>query len=176
MDADRLELYTPLSKEECLARLADAITIEKRLFGGALSARRPVRGKMTDSSLFIRKTIDYNNSGQIHLQATITPEGSGTVITGRFLIHPTVRLIGIVWFAGLGLIGMVATVSFLFRRGPDIEGVLTPLGMLFFGFLLTRFCRYLARGEDRFLADYLIKTLDATERRSHHSATGNITG
>jgi len=110
-----------------------------------------------------------------YLQASIISEGSGTVITGRFMILPVVRLFGIVWLAGLGLLGVAMIVSLLLGQDTDINGVLTPLGLLAFGFLLTYICRLLARGEERFLADYLIETLNATERRPVAVAQKNIT-
>ena len=148
-------------------RLADAITVEKGWFGSFVWAKKPVRGRLTDSSLFIRKTIGYNNSEQTYLKADISSEGSGTVISGRFGVHPIARWSGILWVSFV-IVGCVAfSVDFFFGKDTDIGWfVLIPWGMLLFYFLLIRFCRYLARDEDRFLADFLIRTLDATERRS----------
>ena len=99
------------------------------------------------------------------------PEGTGTVISGEFAVHPFVRVFMRIWFGGVILIGGTVFVSavgaILFgaaSQGDAWVGVLVPPGMAVFGFFLIRAGRYLARNEARFITDFLINALDATDR------------
>jgi hypothetical protein len=99
----------------------------------------------------------------------MSPEHSGTAISGVCAMHPLVRIFNIVWFGGVALIGgtvLIATgwnaLSSKSAESRDtLLGMVIPLGMLAFGIGLVRFGRYLARNDPRFFTDFLIQTLDA---------------
>ena len=130
---------------------------------------KPVVGRITETSLRLRKRIGYRNSFQSFLAATLRPEAGGTVISGEVGMHEFVKVFMFIWFGGVILIGgtmFVATVGkILFGSGNQHEnvwmGVVIPPVMLIFGFGLVRFGRYLARDEARFLTDFLVQTLNA---------------
>jgi len=134
-----------------------------------LFGSKPVVGRVTETSLRLRKRIGYRNSFQSFLAATLRPEAGGTVISGEVAMHPFVRVFMLIWFGGVILIGgtmFVATVgTMLFGSGSQYQnawmGAVIPPILLAFGFGLVRFGRYLARDETRFLTGFLIQTLNA---------------
>src|SRR4051812_21410120 len=123
MNSNRIELIAPLPPAECASRLKAVIDTERSaLFSFAgLFGSRPVVGRVTESSLRLRKRIGYRNSFQSFLTATMRPEAGGTLISGDVAMHPFVRVFMFVWFGGVVLIGgtmFLATVgSLLFGSG-----------------------------------------------------------
>lgn len=134
-----------------------------------LVGSKPVVGRVTETSLQLRKRIGYRNSFQSFLSATLRHEAGGTLISGEVAMHPFVTVFMFIWFGFVILIGgtmFVATVGTLFfgpgnRHENAWMGAVIPPVMLVFGFGLVRFGRYLARDEARFLTDFLIQTLNA---------------
>jgi len=134
-----------------------------------LFGSKPVVGRVTETSLRLRKRIGYGNSFQSYLAATLRPEAGGTVISGEVAMHPFVRVFMFIWFGGAILIGgtmFVATIGTLFfgsgsKHQNAWMGAVIPPVMLVFGFGLVRFGRYLGRDEARYLTDFLIQTLNA---------------
>lgn len=171
VDSNRIQLFSPLPPAECASRLAAAMDVERSpLFSVAgLFGSKPVIGRVTETSLRLRKRIGYQNSFQSFLVATLRGEAGGTVISGEFAMHPFVNAFMFVWFGGVILIGgtgFLAAVGTIFfvsgsQRQTAWMGVVIPPLMLAFGFGLVRFGRYLARDEARFLTDFLAQTLDA---------------
>ncbi len=166
MNSDRIRLFTLLTPSECASRLKIAIDTDWRLFGS-----KPVVGKVTESSLCLRKRIGYRNSFQSVLTATMQREAGDTVLSGKVAMGSFVRAFMFIWFGGLLLIGgtifVVAIASMISgssnRQHDAWLGLVVPPAMLVFGYGLVRFGRYLARDEARFLTDFLIQTLDARE-------------
>ena len=139
---------------------------------GGLFGSKPVIGRVTESSLRLRKRIAYRNSFQRFLTATMRPESGGTVITGKVAMHPFVRVFMTVWFGGVILIGGALFVSsigsVLSSSGSQAHnawlGLIILPAMIVFGYALVRLGGYLARDETGFLTDFLIRTLDAREQ------------
>lgn len=173
---ERLELYSPLSPEECARRISDAMDSERSaLFSDALQfGSRPVAGRVDACSIKLRKRIRYRNAFQSFLTAKMHPEGSGTIVSGEFAMQPFMRVILRIWSGSVILIGgafFVATVSaYLFSSTPRGDNAwiiaVVPLGMIVSGFAIVRFGRYLARNEARFITDFLIHALNANDRNA----------
>jgi hypothetical protein len=174
MNSDRIQLLTPLTPTECALRLTAAIDAERSAFFSlaGLLGSKPVAGRVTESSLRLRKRIGYRNSFQSFLTATMQQELGGTVISGEVGMHPFVRVSMFIWFGGVILIGgtiFAASISSMIFGSGSLRqnawlGAVIPPVMLAFGYGLIRFGRYLARHDARFLTDFLIQTLDARER------------
>jgi hypothetical protein len=171
VDSNRIQLFSPLPPTECAARLAAAIDTESSVpFSlNGLFGSKPVVGRVTATSLRLRKRIRYQNSFQNHLAARLRAEAGGTVISGGVAMHPFVRAFMFIWFGGVILIGGTMFVGAVWTMLSSADGqrqhvwmgVVIPPFMLAFGLGLVRFGRYLARDETRFLTDFLIQTLNA---------------
>jgi hypothetical protein len=175
LSGSEIRLFSPLSPAECASRLEAVIDSERSaLFSVAgLFGSRPVVGRVTGSSLRLRKRIGYRNSFQIFLTATMQPEAGGTLISGGFAMHPFVRVFMLIWFGGVILMGgsiFVATVRGTFsvtggHRQNIWLGLVLPPAMLAFGAGLLRVGRFLDRDEARFLTDFLVETLNARDQK-----------
>jgi hypothetical protein len=165
---DRIEVFSPFAPADCVSRLRGAIDggVMVSLFG---VGSKPVIGKVSESSLRLRRRIRYGNSFQTFLTATMRPEPGGTVISGACTMHPLVRIFNVVWFAIVALFGgtlLLATGwnALYGNGGPSREtlwGILIPLVLLSFGIGLVRLGRYLARDDPQFLMDFLAQILEA---------------
>jgi hypothetical protein len=165
----RLEMISPHPPLECATRLAAASDRGWRKFwflGTRFGESRPV-GKVSKTRIRLRKQIPYNNPWQTWLIATMRPLDHGTLIRGRLGVHQLFYV-----YSGLllGLLGLFGSVIFtVIAEQPHDRNVWMGMGMLVL--LLISHCgifalgRYLARGEDRFLRQFLIETLDAQDAK-----------
>jgi hypothetical protein len=164
-NSNRLELSSPLTPDECVLRLREAIDIEGLatvLFG---SGSKPVIGKVSESYCRLHRRIAYRNSFQTYLSATLRPMPGGTAISASFAMHPLVRIFNIISF---GFLTLITFILLLATASNGLSGVghgtlidLSALAMVGFQFAILRFGRYLARNDSRVLADFLIEALDA---------------
>ena len=137
----------------------------------SLFGSRPVIGRVTESSIRLRKRIGYRNSFQTFLTATLRWEAGATVISGKVNMHRFVQVFMFIWFTGAVLIGgpmFVVSIASLIpgstHQMPNAwMGVVMPPVIVASGYGLVRFGRYLARNEAGFLKDFLMRTLDARE-------------
>lgn len=154
-------LHSPLPQDECLRRLREAIEAD-----GPAKAR--VIGRVGTTSLRLRKRLapTMHNSFQIFLTARITSESGSTRLTCHF--GPDRLVVGFtaVWF--LAVIGFGAAMLTLATKGAihfgtNDPGPFVPLIMIAGGIGVVGFGRYLARGDRRFLVDFLKSTIQARE-------------
>lgn len=148
-----------------MSRLTDAIDPDG--FGG-LFGSRPVLGRVTESSLCLRKRINYRNSSQRYLTATIQRDSAGTIISGKVAIHPVIRVLLVAWFGTLSIM-FLSSIGSIFSASTSQQhyawrGAVISATMLAFGYAVVHFGYEQARDEGPFLTDFLIKTLDAHEQ------------
>jgi hypothetical protein len=154
-------LVSPLAPEDCAARLGEAVdhTWLERLFGS-----KPVRGRLSARSFRLLKRIHYRNSFQTCLTGTLEFHVEGTILRVRSGMHPLVIAFLVVWFTGAGLGCAIILLGWLQGLVPGpvhAVGTIVPLLLLAFGIGLVRFCRWLARDEERFLIDFVAAVLGA---------------
>jgi hypothetical protein len=157
-------LFSPFTPVDCAKRLREAVD-EGAMVSFFRAGSKPVIGKVSEFSLTLNKRINYRNSYQPYLTATMRPELGGTAISGVLAMHPFVRIFNVVWFGFVTIIFLgMGWASLSGKRGDSRETslmLIVPLGMLCFGIGLIWFGRFLARNEPKFLEDFLIQTLDA---------------
>lgn len=100
------------------------------------------------------------------------PEQGGTIVFGTFGMHPFVRVFMFVWFgivafvgASLFFVGLQGLLTGSRDHGQNTMSILVPVVMLGFGYALIRFGRHLSRGEEQFLTDFVLKTLDGQQKQ-----------
>jgi hypothetical protein len=171
MDRSTFQLFAPLTPAECAARLAPCVG-EDRLFSfAAWSDGKPLVGRVTESSLRLRKRICYRNDFQPVLRATVNAVAGGTSISARCGLSLSVRISMSIWFGALIALNgpmLYATLTSIVAGNGGVRtgqwlGVGAVTLMLIFGVGLLVFGRHLARGEDRYLRDFIVQTLDARE-------------
>lgn len=157
-------LISPLPIVECIGRLRDVVGSEWAFFGNSL-----VVGHVGEGSFRLRKRLSKTtyNSFQTYVSGRLSSKGDSTQITCRFGMRWFVTLFMAFWLSPfvLMLISILAD-SLMAGRMPDIESLIVPLVFGAFGALLVSIGRIMARGERRFLLDFLRKTIDS---RQHHA-------
>lgn len=175
-----IRLLTSLSPEQCLARLTAAGDIATCILpsGGTLFGSKPVVGRASTQAIRLSKRINYQNSFQTHVAASMRVTADGTAIEGVLGMHPSVHVFLGVWFGFVLLIGSLVFFSSVSAVINGVEasrqdawlGILIPPLLFGFGVVLLRVGQRLARDEARFLTEFLLRTLDAREVEATPSA------
>jgi hypothetical protein len=162
-----MKLRTKLSIAECRVRLGSATD----LGGFALSwdAQGPgtVVGEFRGPVFRLHTRKYYDNSFAPFLYGKLQAADNGTILEGRFRLHPFVRLFTVFWFSFLLLFGVGALIV---PAAPHTEsglgrgwfflglGVLAVLGA---GFVQVG--KWLGRGEQEVIRSFLKSTLEADD-------------
>ena len=154
-----VELLSPLSPDECVARLRVAIDPEWLFFA---FGSKPVIGWVFRRRVFLRKRIGYSNGFQTFLIGRFESHGEGSVFRGTAGLHPLAVMFMTFWLGGLvygGVMFCVAGAKAVCLGTWRLGWRLWPLWE--FSALVVRFSRYLARTKRRFLVAFLASLLEA---------------
>ena len=136
---EQYNLYTRLSPEEALQRLADNTEQggTKKPVGG--KTVKPFRGQLTNETFSISPVIGYRNSFLPVLNGTYFRENGMTRIRTRLQLNDMVLVFCIIWLGIVGLCGILLPIS---EIGGALNGkrfdpmVFVPTGMFVFGYVL----------------------------------------
>jgi hypothetical protein len=159
-------LRTELSAEECLRRLGEATDVGKRTifsFSGYRGSK-PVLARFDGDRFKLWKRIYYRNDFRPYFYGTLVPQERGCRIEGYFDVDRWIKIF--MWF-WLGFVAFTSIPVFIVSasrpmRGDAWVGVIVPLGLVLFGIFLPKFGRWMARGQEAFLKEFLETTLAAT--------------
>ena len=172
MNSNRLELLSPLSPTECAARISSTASSGSSWFGSRRdpSTSEPIIGRVTGSSLWLRRRIAYNNSFQIFFRGELRAEGGGTRIIGTFAMSGFVQVFMSVWLVGVVLLGGIIFVATLasFAPGSSVHvhgdnlymGLIIPPVMFCGGVGMLLLGRFLARNEPRIITESLARVVN----------------
>jgi hypothetical protein len=163
---DKVELFSPLSREECVKRLKEAADR-----GGPISGGRSVRGYPSATRLRAVVRIWYANPLQTILRAKSEEVPSGTRIHCSFGLGLFTKISLSIWFVGVAVMGLAGTVTFALSPANDasLSGYGSVIFLLFtalilaFGVGFVSFGRWLARNEQPGLKEFICNTLNASE-------------
>ena len=138
---------------------------------------------MSEKSIYIRKKINYRNSFQTVLRASIAPLGQGTKSVIFFGLHPFVKIFMFFWFGFAVLIGgaiFILTLSSIIKKSPidigTIMGILIPPSLIFSGIVLLIISKLLSADDSTFLKKFLKNLLDAKENIDVEHVAGGDRG
>lgn len=102
------------------------------------------------------------------LAGSMQPHGPGTVIRGKFGLHPFTSAFMFLWFSGFAVKGIFnffeALITFVaqpaLQPGHIWAGLIVPALMLTLGVVLLRFGRSRVREEDLYLLEFLRGALE----------------
>lgn len=126
---ETINLRSPLSLNECYQKLVDSV--DTSLF--SMFGSKPIAGKISRTSIKIRKVIWYRNSFQIILKATLKEDPSGTTIIGKFGLHSFVKVFMFIWF---GFIILFGGLFWIIAVGAHILNGTLPEGKAWMGVLI----------------------------------------
>jgi hypothetical protein len=157
------DLVSPLPLNECVRRLRVA-TDGMWSIGGS----KPVQGSVSETAIRLRKRIFYRNSFQCWLSAKLAEDNGQTRLYCTFGLHPFVRVFFEIWIGIVSVAGLTIAMqtTWLWLRSSPLSpsawlGIVFPLIMASFAFLLLKFGDYLAQDEPVFLIEFLARTIDA---------------
>ena len=176
-----VNFIAPFPREECLRRLRETVQQDSGPVGSGfgiggstwIARKSGVVGKIGDTKICLRKSLSRqirisnsfqpNNSFQTYLFGQLKEDGGQTRLKCRLGMHPFVIAFLVFWF------GLSMFLSNFSRSGLTTINVFSEryvVTFLLFGSLgsaLLIFGRYLARGEEKFLIDFLRRTIDVRE-------------
>ena len=165
---DKVELYSPLPRAECIKRLDTAFIS----FWVSFGLRNTIDNAST-SHFSAGVRIRYRNSFQTTMYAKLADDGQGTRIVCRFGMNAFVRLFLLFWFGGLASVAVAIVLSAASLFGLQSDNAPHPLvgiagcTLLFaLGLGLVRFGRNLANDEQNDLMSFVCRTVDASARPS----------
>lgn len=166
LDFSPVEFRSPLSLDQCEARLAD-MTVWNQ------NGDTPVIGEVSRDHFFLYAKPKSRNPFQTCLTGRMVPAGSGTLLDCRFTILTFAQAFLVVWFGIGGWIGIrsmiVAAGELLAGRAdmPDgssaLESLLLPPLLFLGGYLLVRLGRRHAEEDRRMLVRFMGNTLSARQ-------------
>jgi hypothetical protein len=164
-ETNTIFLRTDLSPEECLRRLGEATDVAQ--WGFSLSGYRgskPVLAKFDGNRFKLWKRIYYRNDFRPYFYGTLVPQDRSSRIQGYFDVDRWVKIFMWVWLGFVILSSIPVFIVSVSRpiRGDAWVGVIVPIGLILFGIFLPKFGRWIGRGQETFLKEFLETTLAAT--------------
>src|SRR2546425_3063819 len=148
MMSGMVELLSPLSKAECLARLRGVAKTDRWFNVVWPSVDDPMLVRVRRNQFRLMKAAGGppRNAFRRMLQGEVLDHRQGALIRGRFRLLPFVRLFLLVWFGGVGAFGVLLLVSNLSSaigvpfggKAPGWSSVAIPGLMAAFGIALVR--------------------------------------
>jgi hypothetical protein len=163
---EKMNLQTGLSVHDCKMRLLSSVDIERlSLSMSGYAGSKDMLGKIQGNKFRLQKRRNYRNSFAPFFYGQLTNDGVDTLIVGEFRIHPAAKAFMAAWFAFLLIFSLMAVI--LHPQGQFEAGrvplLAVSVGMMVFGVALVMFSRWLARGEQRAILDFLKVKLEARE-------------
>ena len=126
---------------------------------------RPFQHQIEDGSIFIQKRPERRNF-QHGVRICIEPTPSGSRLAGHVALNPSTKGFIRLWYCGLGLMSIIAIVSFVRqveKPGDVLLVMLFLAGMAAFGYFWIQAARRFSKKETRQISEWL-KTVFADSK------------
>jgi hypothetical protein len=171
---ETIYLRSNIGVEECVHRIRQATDAPKFefLFPFGYGGAKPVFAKLSGNKVKVWKRKEGRNDFSPLFFGTLSPEGSGCRLIGRFRMDRAVRLFIAFWIAftvGITLVTLPQLLAHL--TNPKQSGQFSapefiPLVLLIAGILLFKFGHRIGKPDETFLLDFLQTTLEARREDS----------
>ena len=164
-----MRLHTALSLDECRYRLASGTDVEKWAFSrSGYAGSRAILGKIYGETFRLRRRILYRNSFGTLFYGRFVKTDQGTLIEGRFRMHPVARVFSILAliFTLAMLVSVVARIVTAQAEFRKVKWLLLFLiGAPLCEFLILSSSWWISRGDERAIVNHLETVLQASEER-----------
>lgn len=135
---DDYQLQTLLDEKVVIQRIWEETTEEREIhfFFGKAKSQKMFEGKISGNSFQLRRIINYKNSFLPQINGTVQQDSSVTTISISSRLPLPVFVFLVVWTSFCSIGAIVGIISFLYSKETD-PGSFIPLGMVFFGYILT---------------------------------------
>jgi hypothetical protein len=172
-----VKFIAPFTREECLRRLRTAVEPMRAVSFVAgspqITSKSDVVGKVGDENIRLRKVPNpgISNGFQTYLFGRLTDDGDQTRLRCRIGMHLFPVAFLVLWFGALLFMSFLLLGNMVIKvntpsDSSTIEGwwvFIVPLLFACFGGAFFIIGRYCARDEERFLIDFLRKTINARQ-------------
>src|ERR1700733_8884211 len=160
-----VEFESSYGLSESVARLKAAT----RRFALSALTRQEAVGTGKEERVSLQRVIPMTgNAFKPFLRGRFIERDGKVILTGRFTIHPFVKLFMAFWFGGVGCFMLLALSEHHSKNAP--LAVLIESGMLAAGAAFLWFCKWLARNEAAWLSNAIRNALSAQgSAQSQHS-------
>jgi hypothetical protein len=133
---EKFTIHSSQNPDRVREKLLEVVEPRQILPWDAKNCAKPYQGEIGDRAFQISRIISYRNSFLPLIDGRITPEGTGSKIEISMSLSPVVFIFMLVWLGMVGNIGILFLLATL-SEGKFEAAALIPLGMFFFGCLLT---------------------------------------
>jgi hypothetical protein len=162
---EKLVLQTALPPDECIRRIeASTDPGNRTIFSlSGYKGSKPLLVKFDGNQFKLWKRRYYRNDFAPYFFGTLSPDNRGTHLEGYFDMDRWVKIFMRIWIAFAVLFTVPIFFATLNRpsRVNGWIGIVIPLGFVIFGTLLPKFGRWMGRGEEKFMREFLQTTLVA---------------
>jgi hypothetical protein len=161
-DDSTMELRVRLSPEEAMSRIVEASDEERFAFSlSGYRGRKPFLLKRNANQFRVQRRRFYRNDFHPYLFASIEPDSCGSRISGHYAMATGTKVFIRIWFAGVGLFGVIFIIGLVsdYLGGKvgcsELLRILHPFGMLIAGYLIVATGKLLSRNEAREISEWL---------------------
>ena len=162
---EKLVLHADIAPDECIRRIkASTDPGNRTIFSlSGYKGSKPLLVKFKGNKFVLWKRRYYRNDFAPYFFGTLLPDNKGSCLEGHFDMNRWVKMFMRIWIA----FAVVFTIPIFFAtltqstRGNAWVGFIVPIGLVIFGILLPKFGRWLGRGEEKFMTEFLETTLAA---------------
>lgn len=175
---ENVVLHSDLPREECLRRLvASTDAGERTIFSlSGYKGSKPLLLKVNGDQFVLWKRRYYRNDFSPYFFGTLSPDNQGTRLEGNFDMNRWVKIFMRFWIGFVILIALPlwsAALKGTIQGDPKVA-VLVPIGMLLFGIFLPNVGRWIGRGEERFIKNFLETTLETRTAENQFTVSQRV--
>ncbi len=175
---EKLVLHTDLAPDECIRRIEASTDPGKRtIFSlSGYKGSKPLLLKVQGNQFVLWKRRYYRNDFAPYFFGTLSPDNKGSRLEGYFGMNRWVNVFLRIWLAFAILSGLPLVFVTLNRTGQGSPwvGFIVPIGLVIFGIFLPRFGRWIGRGEEKFMTEFLETTLAAQPVESQFTVSQRV--
>jgi hypothetical protein len=175
---EKIVLNTDFAPDECIRRIeASADPGNRTIFSlSGYKGAKPLLVKFSGNQFVLWKRRYYRNDFAPYFFGTLSPDSKGTRLEGYFDMNRWAKIFMRIWIAFAILFSLPVIFAILSRpiQGNAWLGILIPIGFVLFGIFLPKFGRWMGRGEERFMRDFLQTTLAAQPAESQFTVSQRV--
>ena len=172
---ENIVLRSAIPPDECIRRIeASTDPGSRSVFSlSGYKGSKPLLVKFDGNQFKLWKRRYYRNDFAPYFFGTFSPDNKGTRLEGQFDMNRWVKIFMRIWIA----FAVVFTIPIFFAtltqstRGNAWVGVIVPIGLVIFGIFLPKFGRWMGRGEEKFMREFLQTTLGAQPAESQFTVS-----
>jgi len=173
-----IALHSSLPSDECIRRIQESTDPgDRTIFSlSGYKGSRPLLLKFSGNQFTLWKRRYYRNDFAPYFFGTLSPENQGTRLEGHFDMNRWVKIFMRIWIIFAIMFTLPVVFAMLSRtiQGNAWAGILIPIGLVAFGIFLPKFGRWMGKGEEKLMTEFLETTLAAKPMESQFTVSQRV--